>query len=354
MSDGTRPDATDDGEQGVSPEAVAWGYRLLAGRAPLSQAEQDAFLGMPDLDAMRRAFTNIEGFHAFFDAVLTGHPTYAMPLFLMRPGPADGPEWRFRRPDLDNPVCQLCTQSQFDDDAFVEIAEAMAVHHGPGRAEWEQAWIISVLASHGLVGEGRRGIAIEAQDERIAAVLAARGVTVLATGEDALGRDAQEARRNTLFHPEVVHAADFDQRVEFHRLDPREIGRVEPDGIDFCFSLNMPGRLGSVEATLDFLLASLAPLKPGGMALHTLAFNLSSNDLTWEFPGLTLLRRRDIEELHRRLARDGHAMLPFNTHPGHEPEDERVTSLPGSRPGHRQRNGLLVSTSFGLAIRKAG
>lgn len=351
MSDGTRPDPS---KQGVSQEAVEWGYRLLAGRAPVSQEEYDAFLGMPDLDAMRRAFSNIEQFHAFFDAVLTGRPSYNMPLFLMRPGPADGPEWRFRQPDLDNPVCQLCTHSQFEDDAFTEIAEAMAIHHGPGRAEWEQAWIISVLASHGLVGQGRRGIAIEAGDERIAAVIAARGVTVLATGEDAIGRDALEARRNMLFHPEVVHAADFDERVQFHRLDPRQIGQVEPDEIDFCFSLGMPGRLGTVEATLDFLLGSLAPLKPGGMALHALPFNLSANEANWEFPGLVLLRRRDIEELHRRLAREGHAMLPFNTHPGHEPEDERVTSLPGGRPGHRQRNGVIVSTSFGLAIRKAG
>lgn len=351
MSDGSRPEPT---RQGVSPEAVAWGYRLLAGREPLTQEEYDSFLAMPDLDAMRRAFSNIEQFHAFFDAVVSGHPAYAMPLFLMRPGPADGPEWRFRQPDLDNPVCQLCTQSQFDDEAFTEIAEAMAVHHRPGRAEWEQAWIISMLASLGLVAEGKRGIAIETREERVAAVIAARGVTVLATGAEALGRDALEARRNMLFHPAVVHAADFEERVRFHRLDPREIGRVEQDDIDFCVSLDMPGRLGSVEATLEFLMASLAPLKPGGVALHTLPFNLTSDQMTWEFPGLTLLRRRDIEELHRRLAREGHAMLPFNTHPGHAPEDERVTSVPGAMPGHRQRNGVLVSTSFGLAIRKAG
>jgi hypothetical protein len=116
----------------------------------------------------------------------------------------------------------------------------------------------------------------------------------------------------------------------------------------------MPGRLGSIAATLDFFEASLAPLKPGGLALHGASLNLSSDRITWELPDLVILRRADIEALHERLAAKGHRLLTLNTHPGLDPADEQVSSVPAAAPAHRQRHGVVVSAGFGLAIRKAG
>jgi hypothetical protein len=48
-------------QTGVTPEAVAWAYRLVLGREPLP-AEVHAHLDHPDLQALRRAFFSSEEF----------------------------------------------------------------------------------------------------------------------------------------------------------------------------------------------------------------------------------------------------------------------------------------------------
>jgi hypothetical protein len=346
--------AANAAQRRLTEEEVEWGFRLLAGRPPVSEQEFAQFLATNDFDAMRRAFTNLGSYHAFFDAVLTSYPAYAVPLFLMRPPAKPVPEWRFQPPDLDQPTSQLCTASQYTEATFLEIAQAMGVRPGVKRSLWEQVWIISVLATAGVIAPGHRGLAIEAGRERIAAVAAARGVAIQATGIEPDGPPGIELRRSQLFYPDLVHIEDFDRLVSFESIGPAGIASMAGADLDFCFSIGMPNRLGSIAAALDFFEASLAPLKPGGIAAHSFAFNLTSDQVTWELPDLVILRRRDIEALAERLAAAGHALLPLNTHPGHALEDERVTSEPGAMLEHRQRHGVVVSTSFGLAIRKAG
>ncbi len=334
-------------------DAVTWGFRLLAGRPPVSPVEFAAFKALPDLDAMRRAFTNIPEYHAFFSAVLTGQPSYTMPLFLLRPPRVAGLEWRFSPPDLDAPTSQLCTASQLTEPAFRELVEAMGTNQSPSRALWEQAWVVSILAGAGLIGPGRSAIALGARRERVAALLASRGVHVLATGR-ASDPASAEAERAQLFYPEILPLEDFDQLIELVALDPERIGSLEQGGFDACWSIGLPDRLGSVAAALDLFKASLAPLRPGGLALHTFAFNLTSDGFTWELPDLVVLRRRDIEDLAERLQADGHRIVCLNTHPGCDPADEVPQTMPAAVPGLRQRHGAIVATSFGLAIRKAG
>lgn len=334
--------------EGLPEAAVRWGFRLLAGREPLNEDELASFRALPSVDAMRRAFTNTGGFHAFFN------PTYTLPLFLLRPPATEALELRFEPPQLESPVCQLCTAAQFQEPAFQTILAAMGVRPGRTRALWEQAWIVATLAAQGLVEPGRSGLGIETGRERIAALVAARGVQVRATGTAEAEPRAIEKRRLQLFHPEAVHIEDFDERVTFHPLVPGQVGTLTGESFDFCWSIGLADRLGSVAAMLDLIEASLVPLRPGGLALHTMGFNLSSDTHTWELPGLVLLRRRDIEELAERLASAGHRLLPLNLHPGTTPADEEVAHEVGPVPALRQRHGVAVATSLGLAVRKGG
>ncbi|HEV7266047.1 MAG TPA: hypothetical protein VGN83_14170 [Falsiroseomonas sp.] len=344
-----------DAPRGSLPEeAVAWAFRLLAGREPRDAQEFAQYRNQPDLDALRRAFTRTPEFHHFFDAVLTGFPAYRMPLFLLRPPTVEGLEWRFSPPDLEQPVCQLCTASQFDDAACVEITRAMGFPEGRGRARWEQAWIVSVLATEGLIAAGRRGLGVQAGRERVASLVASRGVEVLATSDEIADEEAAETRRSWLFYPEIVQLEEFDRLVGFAGLELDQLANLPPGSFDFCWSIGVTARLRTIEATLAFFEASLAPLRPGGLALHTFAFNLASDRPTLEAKQVTLLRRRDIEALAERLMQAGHRLLPLNTHPGSDRTDEQVRVEVGGAPGLRQRNGNMVSTSFGLAIRKAG
>lgn len=342
----------------LSTEMVEWGFRLLGGRAPLNETEFASFQALPDMDAMRRAFTNLPEFHAFFSAVLTGRPSWTMPLFLLRPPQDPALPWRFTPPDLYRPVSQICTAAQFQEPAFLEIVQAMAMQPRQSRAQWEQAWIVSMLATEQLLAPGKSGVWFGAGRERIASLLASRGVAVTGTDDPRTTASAvapltaqeAETRRLNAFHPDIVDIQDFDTLVSWATSPEEATGGVW-GSFDFCWSVGEAGRLGSIAAALDFIEASLSVLCPGGLALHTFALNLSSDIATWELPDLAVLRRRDIEALAARLAASGHALLPLNTHPGHDPADEAETPAPRA---HRQRQGFAVVTSFGLAIRKAG
>ncbi len=345
------PDWARDG-RGMTLDAVRWGFRMLAGRDPLNEVEVEAFLAMPDLGAMRRTLANTHEFHAFFGALFSAKEAWTVPMFMLRPPAVAGLDWVFRPPDLDRPTSQLCTAAQFADPVFIELVGAMGLRPGVSRALWEQAWIVALLATEGLIVPGCRGAGFVNARERITSLLASRGVTVQAC-VPTLTRPASHVLLDQFF-PDVVPIEDFDACVTLAEVEAEAVAQMPPRTFDFLWSIGMPDRLGSVEAALGFFEASLATLRPGGIAAHCFTLNLASNAHTWEEVGNVLLRRRDIETLAARLLEAGHTLLPLNTHPGSDPADEEVTSVIGSRPGLRQRRGMMVGTSFGLAIRKAG
>jgi hypothetical protein len=105
---------------------------------------------------------------------------------------------------------------------------------------------------------------------------------------------------------------------------------------------------------MEFIERSLVALKPGGLAVHTMEFNIGSNDGTVETYNISALRRRDIEALASRLQAEGHEVLPINLHPGHEPEDELIDLPPFGLPHLKLIIGRHILTSFGFAVRKKG
>ncbi len=338
--------------EGITDAAVRWGFRMLAGREPLNEAEFAAFQALPDMPGLRRTLANTHEFHAFFGALLTPHQAWTMPLFLLRPPSSPTTEWRFEPPSLDAPVCQMATIAQFAEPAFQEIIAAMGLRPGRQRAVWEQAWIIATLATAGAIAPGKRALGLETGRERIASVLAARGTAVTAFANGLADPQAIERRRLQLFHPEACPIEEFDARVACGPLDPREVGGLPAEHFDAAWSIGLPDQLGSIAAAMEVFEASLVPLRPGGIAAHVFSLNLASNGLTWEEPSNVLVRRRDIETLAERLREKGHALLPLNTHPGQDLADEQVQSELGGPAGHRQRRGMMVHAAFGLAIRK--
>jgi hypothetical protein len=347
---------TDASPKPMSAEAVTWAFRLLVGRDPVSPEEVEAHRHLPDLNTMRRIFSNTWEFFNFYDRAVDGEISYGMPLFLMRP-PADPSfPFRFEPPSLDTPVGQFCTMSQFEDPAFAEIAEAMGMAPTQTRRSWEQAWIVSMLATAGLVTQGRRGLGFGVGRERIPALLASRGVAVLASDTPHQPVEVQlppGAHHMALFHPEILHLTDFEQLVAYRPIDMTSVPADLDGQFDFCWSASAADRLGSVAAATQFLEDSLRVLRPGGLSLHTLAFNIRSDVVTLEHPGLSLMRRRDLEALAAQLQVMGHELLPVNFHPGLLPLDGEVAIGPDAPPRPKQRHGGLVFTSLGLAIRKA-
>jgi 2-polyprenyl-3-methyl-5-hydroxy-6-metoxy-1,4-benzoquinol methylase len=330
-------------------EAVRWAVRLFLGREPTGQAEVHPLRRHPTLDALRIALAETSEFDEFCWRASGHRPRYAVPPFMLKPPTNAELPWRFAAPTLEEPVSQLCTYSQFGEPAFHEIAEAMALERIPHRGIWGHVYIVSVLATEGLVVPGSRAIGFGCGAERIPALLASRGVSVLASD---LPGPAPAERLEAMFDARVIHREDYDSLVGFHPIDMNDL----PDGLDGQFdclwSSSAMQHLGSIRRGMEFVERSLAALRPGGLAVHTTEFNLDSNEATVQTPDLSVFRRRDIEALASRLIARGHEVLPINLHPGHEKEDEVIDLPPYGLPHLKLIIGRHILTSFGLAVRK--
>ncbi len=124
------------------------------------------------------------------------------------------------------------------------------------------------------------------------------------------------------------------------------------NGFDFCWSACAFEHLGSIARGLDFVANSIDCLRPGGIAIHTTEFNLSSNDRTLESTNLSFFRKQDIELLIQRLNRAGHAVAPVNFYPGETEVDTHVDLPPYSLPHLKLATLNYVITSIGIIIQK--
>jgi hypothetical protein len=102
---------------------------------------------------------------------------------------------------------------------------------------------------------------------------------------------------------------------------------------------------------MDFVVASLACLRPGGVAVHTTEYLVSSNDATVEAGGTVFYRRRDIEALVQRLHRAGHD-VDMDYSLGSAPEDEHVDVPPYTDVHLRTELAGFVTTSLALIVTK--
>jgi hypothetical protein len=142
----------------------------------------------------------------------------------------------------------------------------------------------------------------------------------------------------------------FAKLVRWRDVDMRNIPSDLRDA-DFCWSCCALEHLGSIEAGLRFIEHSVDCLRPGGVAVHTLEFNLDSNSATISEGGTVLFRRRDIEELVKRLEASGHRVEPVDWDQGDALLDN-YTDVPPYHPDCHLR--LKIAgyrcTSLGLII----
>lgn len=262
---------------------------------------------------------------------------------------------------LAEPRSQMCTASQFDE---AEYRRWLGILHRPmhrHRKQWEYVWICRVLESMGCLSDGARGLGFGCGIEPLPAAFAAQGVFVTATDLGGEDRRAQQWRQTSqhllcaeaLNDPAICSPDRFFERVEVDAIDMNAIP-ADRVGYDFCWSSCSLEHLGSIGAGLTFIERSLATLKPGGVAVHTTELNLTSDNRTIRKGGTVLFRRSDLETFAGRMAAKGHQVLPITWDQGDQPEDQYVDVPPYAADIHfKLALGAYVTTSFGLAIRKA-
>jgi hypothetical protein len=104
---------------------------------------------------------------------------------------------------------------------------------------------------------------------------------------------------------------------------------------------------------MDFIINCLDTLRPGGIAVHTTEYNISSNEDTQEDPYGYVFRKKDIEHIAEKITKMGHYVYPLDFHQGTQCGDKFVDEIPHKNKLHlRLRLGKYAATSIGLIIRK--
>ena len=150
----------------------------------------------------------------------------------------------------------------------------------------------------------------------------------------------------------LCDAEDFDRLVSYRPVDMNDI---PDDLVDFDFNWSSCSfeHLGTLDKGFRFLQNQLKTLKPGGWAVHTTEYNLSSNDETQEHNSTVLYRQRDIEYIIGALRSEGHFVEELDLSMGGLPEDFLVDVEPHQQKIHlKLQVDKYVVTSIGLIIRK--
>jgi SAM-dependent methyltransferase len=256
----------------------------------------------------------------------------------------------------------LCTQARCESPAYARwcgiLGETAAFH----RKKWEFVHICQALEERGVLRAGARGLGFGVGREPLVAHFASRGCHVVATdlgGEEARAAgwergDQYATSLDALNDRGLCAWPEFRERVRYRAVDMNAI----PDdltGFDFCWSACAFEHVGSIAQGLAFVENSLRTLKPGGIAVHTTEFNLSSNDDTVETGHTVLFRRRDMEALVDGLRAKGHHVEPLDLDPGTGVLDRYVDVPPFlAEPHLRLRLERYNCTSIGLIIRAGG
>jgi SAM-dependent methyltransferase len=229
------------------------------------------------------------------------------------------------------------------------------------RKQWEFVYILANLGAAGMLLPGKRGVGFGCGKEPLAAVMAKLGCELTVTDLDvtaASGRgwietDQHASRLDDLNERGICDPEIFRQRVRFL---PQDMNHISPNlrGFDFAWSSCSFEHLGSLQNGMQFVVNAMQCLRPGGLAIHTTEFNLSSNLETIESPDLSVYRKVDMQVLRQRLAAEGHWLPPMNLNPGASPPD-RYVDLPPYKPEPHLRLllGRFVITSIGLIVRRA-
>ncbi len=255
---------------------------------------------------------------------------------------------------------ELCKAKDWQTDWFQrwvkEINEPARFH----RKQWEFVYVMQALWERNCIVRGKKGLVFAVGTEPAPSIFADYGCEILATDifpeegikkgwteGDQLCFGIESLNKRGLCSDEVLR-----RHVRYRSVDMNDI---PPDlkGFDFNWSSCSFEHLGSIEKGMEFLKNQLKTLKPGGWAVHTTEFNVSSNDQTLDHGDTVIFRMRDLEQLVKELRAEGHFVEEMDYSLGGLPEDYAVDTYPHQQEVHLklQLNEYVV-TSIGIIIQK--
>jgi 2-polyprenyl-3-methyl-5-hydroxy-6-metoxy-1,4-benzoquinol methylase len=264
-----------------------------------------------------------------------------------------------RRPTFPGLVSQACTRDQIDTDTYLRWNERLNSTRYWHRKQWEWHYILQAIEESGELRPDRRALGFGVGTEPITPYLAAQGVLVTATDlppgsadVDHWSDSGQHAAQLDDMNADGICDPDtFRRNVTFRPVDMTKIPN-DLSGFDITWSSCAFEHLGSLEAGMAFMTSQMRCVRPGGVAVHTTEFNVSSNIDTVSSGTNVAYRRRDIEELMRRLRADGHGVEATFFVGDHE-MDRHIDVYPWTNTHLKSTMDRFVITSFGLIVRAA-
>lgn len=262
----------------------------------------------------------------------------------------------------------LCTEASLHSADFLNWAERLRPawdHSGSGvpvydhRKLWEWLFIVQALYERGKLASGMRGLGFGVGQDPLVALFASMGCEVVATDLDLetateagwvqssqFSTEPGQLNQYGLCDPDV-----FAKRVTLRTVDMNDI---PPDltGFDFTWSACAFEHLGSIGAGVDFVKNQMRCLEPGGTAVHTTEYNVSSNRSTVETGPTVVFRERDIRSLLAALSSSGHTS-ELDLDPGSSEMDAHVDVEPYTQVHLKIMIGDYVATSLGLIVEKS-
>jgi SAM-dependent methyltransferase len=254
---------------------------------------------------------------------------------------------------------RVCTQAQLDEPWFSYWCSELGRPAQANRKLWEHTYIAYVLDALGCLAPQKRGLGFGVGREPLVSLFAQRGVAIVATdlelsasGARGWSNSDQHAPSvESMLVPALIAPERFAELVTWQPVDMAAIPADLKD-FDFCWSSCSLEHLGSLEAGQEFVEQSIETLAPGGIAIHTTEYNLTSNDATIDRGHTVLYRDRDLRSLATRLEQVGHQVAALNLLPGHGVLDEYLDLPPYVMEPHlRLLYRKFATTSVALVIR---
>lgn len=265
---------------------------------------------------------------------------------------------------------KLCTQKDMESDWYLFWASELRLLSIYHRKYWEICYIAQVLWSRGMLKPGMRGLGFGCGQEPLPSLFAKYGASVLATD---LAADSIEAQgwaatgqhaktKEALRLPYICADLALLENIDFRPVNMNDIPADLAGGFDFCWSSCALEHLGSIDKGLRFLEESLSTLRPGGVSVHTMEYNLSDGETLDNWPTV-LFQKKHLAELAGKLQECGHDVAQLDFSVGQDfldnffdippfPYQETIADL-GTPVAHlRVSIDGFPATSFGLAIRK--
>jgi hypothetical protein len=255
----------------------------------------------------------------------------------------------------------LCKAKDYQTDWFLRWCNELDETPNFHRKQWEFIYVMQALWERGCIEEGKEGLVFAVGTEPLPAMFAKYGCKILATDifpEQGIAKGWTTGNQlcfglDQLNIRAICPTEKFLQLVRYKPVDMNDIPN-DLQNFDFNWSSCSFEHLGSLEKGFAFLKNQLKTLKPGGWAVHTTEFNISSNTKTMDIGDTVIYRQKDIEHIVNELRTDGHFVEELDFSMGGLQQDYMVDVLPHKQDIHLKiQIDNYVATSIGLIIRKA-